>query len=127
VDLSGVGKRPEWSAWVKDDKVMRSLQKQQDSNNATYQQKEKELSQVRQQMESADQAEKSELAVQAAKIKEDMAKAEYNAALRRTTSANAPSCSSTQGRKVPNKFKIKIVFCGACGTHAFSCSIYEIR
>lgn len=82
VDLSGVGKRPEWPASVKGDKVMRSLQQQQDGYNATYQQKEKELSQVRKEMDTADPVKKSELAVKGAKIKEDMAKTEYKAALK---------------------------------------------
>jgi hypothetical protein len=82
VDLSGVGKRPEWPGWVKTDKKMITMQKQQDAYKATYQQKDKELSQVRQEMQTADPVKKSELAVQAAKIKGDLAKAEYNIALK---------------------------------------------
>ncbi len=82
VDLSGGGKRPEWPARIKDDQVMLTLQKQQDAYNTMYQQKDKELSQVRQAMQTADPAKRAELAVKGAQIKEDMAKAEYNAALK---------------------------------------------
>jgi hypothetical protein len=82
VDLSGVGKRPNWPAWVKSDKKMVTLQKQQDSYRATYRQKDRELSQVRQEMQTADPVKKSELAVKAAQIKGDLANAEYNIAVK---------------------------------------------
>ncbi len=82
VDLSGAGQRPEWPARVKNDQGMRALQKQQDGYQAAYQQKDKELSQVRQQMQTADPARRADLMVKAAQIKEDMAKAEYNSALK---------------------------------------------
>ncbi len=44
-------------------------------------------------METADSAKKAELAVQAAKIKGELAKAEYNIALKEKRSVSTPRCS----------------------------------
>jgi hypothetical protein len=80
VDLRGVGQRPAWPDWVKGDGKMRSLQREQNRHRAVYTQMDKELTLVRQEMQTADPARKNELAVEAAKIKAELAKAEYDIA-----------------------------------------------
>lgn len=78
VDLRGMGKRPEWPEWVKKDPEVVSLQRVQDEHIKTYQAKEQELKQLRQEMATAPPAQKSVLAVKEVKIKEEMSKEEYH-------------------------------------------------